>query len=74
MENLILFRSMTAVMKGRELLRRNGINSKIIRTPSKLRKGACGYSLQIGRRFDEAERIIREKGISVAGTAAADLP
>lgn len=72
--NLILFHSMTSVLKGREALRRRGITSRVIRTPSGLRRGSCGYSLLIRRRFDEALRIIEDAHIPTAGAAAVDMP
>lgn len=72
--NLILFPSMTAVLKARELLRRRGLFSRVIRTPSNLRHRSCGYSLLIKRGFDEAIEIIKENKIKTVGTAAVDLP
>ncbi|MEE0956986.1 MAG: DUF3343 domain-containing protein [Ruminococcus sp.] len=71
--NLILFHSMTSVLKGREVLRRRGIASRVIRTPSQLRRGSCGYSLLINRRFDEALRLIEQENIPTAGVAAVDI-
>ena len=71
--DLILFHSMTSVLKGREALRRHGIQSRVIRTPSKLRRGSCGYSLLIRRRFDDALSIIKEARIPTAGVAAVDM-
>lgn len=71
--NLILFPSMTAVLKAREALRRRGINSRVIRTPANLRRRSCGYSLLVKRGFDEAVSLIKNENIKTVGIAAVDL-
>lgn len=71
--NLILFPSMTAVLKAREVLRRRGINSRVIRTPANLRRRSCGYSLLVKRGFDEAASLIKNENIKTVGIAAVDL-
>jgi len=71
--NLILFPSMTAVLKAREVLRRRGINSRVIRTPANLRRRSCGYSLLVKRGFDEAISLIKNENIKTVGIAAVDL-
>ena len=71
--NLILFPSMTAVLKAREVLRRRGINSRVIRTPANLRRRSCGYSLLVMRGFDEAISLIKNENIKTVGIAAVDL-
>ena len=53
MENIITFASVTNAMKAKELLRQHRIASRVIRTPAKLRRGSCGYSLVIPKRFSE---------------------
>ena len=69
---LILFHSMTSVLKGREALRRRGISSRVIRTPAQLRRRSCGYSLRVRVNPDEALDIIHNAGVQTVGTAAAD--
>ena len=71
--NLILFPSMTAVLKARDVLRRRGINSRVIRTPANLRRRSCGYSLLVKRGFDEAVSLIKKENIKTVGIAAVDL-
>ncbi len=71
--NLILFPSMTAVLKARDVLRRRGINSRVIRTPANLRRRSCGYSLLVKRGFDEAVSLIKNENIKTVGIAAVDL-
>ena len=64
---LIMVSSVTYAMKGRQLLSRYGIRSDIVRTPSHIRESSCGYSLYVPKRTDEAQRILEEAGIRVAG-------
>lgn len=71
--DLILFPSMTAVLKGREVLRRHGIFSRVIRTPANLRRSSCGYSLLVKKSFDEAVTLIKSANVKTVGIAAADL-
>lgn len=70
--NIIMFPSVTFAMKSRNILMKSNINSKIIRTPMHLRKRSCGYSLFVGRDFDDALEILRSNGITILGTAAVD--
>lgn len=63
---------MTPVMRSKELLKQNGIFSRIVRTPAKLRKKSCGYSLFVGKGIDKALDIIRNGNIKYIGTAAVD--
>lgn len=72
--NLILFPSMTAVLKGREVLRRHGFFSKVIRTPANLRRRSCGYSLLVKKDFDYAVTLIKNANVKTVGVAAVDLP
>ena len=74
MENkLIMFGSMTSVMRARELLRRHGIRSVTVRTPSNLRRGSCGYSLRLGD-TERAVALLRQNRVPFVGVAAADSP
>ena len=74
MENkLIMFGSMTPVMRARELLRRHGIRGITVRTPAHLRRGSCGYSLKLSAGSAErATQLLRENRIPLVGVAAAD--
>lgn len=72
MKNIITFASMTNAMKARELLKQHRIPSRMIRTPAKLRKGSCGYSLAIGHDFSKAQQLIIDKGIPYKGIYADD--
>ena len=70
MENIITFASMTAAMKARDALKQNRIFSRVIRTPAKLRRGSCGYSLVIPNRFSEAAQLVRGSRIPYRGIYA----
>ncbi len=72
-KNLIMFGSVTLAMKCRELLRNNGIISKLVRTPLKLRQKSCGYSLFVPADFEFAMEIIGRYKIPILGTAAVDI-
>ena len=72
MENTITFASVTDAMRAREALRKHRIFSKLIRTPAKLRKGSCGYSLVIGKDFSKAVDIIHQKKLPYRGIFAGD--
>lgn len=70
--NLIMFKSLTQVMKSRDLLRKNGISTRMVRTPARLRNKSCGYSLLVTYRFSEALSIIKNNSVTVLGTASVD--
>lgn len=63
---------MTPVMRSKELLKQNGIFSRIVRTPAKLRKKSCGYSLLVSKDFEKALSKIEHANIKYLGTAAVD--
>lgn len=70
--NLMIFSSMTAVMKARELLRRHGIRAMTVRTPAALRRGSCGYSLRVPHRYEQAAELIKQHNISFVGASEVD--
>lgn len=71
--NLIMFGSVTLAIRGRDILKNNGINARMIRTPAHLRNRSCGYSLLISDRFDYALSLITGNGIAIIGTSAVDF-
>lgn len=71
--NLIMFNSVTFAIRSRDLLKRNRIDARLVRTPSHLRNRSCGYSLLIPKRFDEAKSLILNNGIRIQGVAAVDF-
>ena len=74
MENIITFASMTNAMRAKEVLNKNKIASRLIRTPAKLRKGSCGYSLLINRRFLKACELIKEHKIPYREMIGDEMP
>ena len=61
---LILVDSVTYAFKGRNLLVRMGIWSRVERVPGGC---GCGYCIYVPDRTDEAESFLIEKGVPVAG-------
>ena len=72
MQNIITFSSMTAAMRARELLRKNRISARMLRTPAKYRRGSCGYSLMTEQNAEKAAALLRQAGIGYRGVFAAD--
>ena len=73
MDNLIKLSSLTSALRAKDILKQNGIYSKVARIPSSNGKGNCSYGLKINNRLQEAVNILREKGIKVSGRALEDL-
>lgn len=71
---LILVPSVTYAMKAKSILDQYHIRSYIQRTPKNINIKSCGYCLFIPSRTDEAERILREKGVRVLGRAEREQP
>lgn len=69
MDNLIRLSSVTQAMKARDILKSNGINSKIHRIPANKGKGACSYGLIINKDIKKALDILKENEINVIGRA-----
>lgn len=63
---LIIVGSVTAAMRGRDLLMRRGIRGYIVRVP-RTREMGCGYGINVPGAADEAQRILEECGIRVLG-------
>lgn len=72
-KNLIMFSSVTPVMRSRDILNKHRIFSKVVRTPANLRNKSCGYSLLVNNNFDNAVDILGRFQIPISGTAVVDL-
>ena len=70
--NLIMFNSVTLAMRAREILGKNNVFSRLIRTPLNLKNRSCGYSLFVKSDFAKAIEILSRNGIVYIGTAAVD--
>lgn len=66
---LILLPSVTYAMKAKSILDQYQIRSYIQRTPKNTGVRSCGYCLFVPNRTDEAEQLLRSKGIRVLGRA-----
>lgn len=71
---LILVPSVTYAMKAKSILDQYHIRSYIQRTPKNTTVRSCGYCLFVPDRPDEAEKILRKKGVRVLGRAERDQP
>lgn len=68
-KELILLPSVTYAMKAKSILDTMHIRSYIQRTPKNAGVKSCGYCLFVPGRTDEAEKLLREKGIRILGRA-----
>lgn len=64
---LIMVSSVTYAMRGRDILSKYGIKSRIERTPKNSFEKSCGYSLYVPKDTDRAEEILKTNGIKVIG-------
>ena len=73
-KELILVPSVTYAMKAKSILDQYQIRSYIQRTPKNTAIKSCGYCLFVPYKTDEAEKLLREKGIRILGRAERDKP
>lgn len=71
--NIIMFSSVTLAMRAKDVLSKNRINSKLIRTPVHLRNKSCGYSLIVNKDINIATEIISRNRIPYLGVSAVDI-
>ena len=71
---LILVPSVTYAMKAKSILEQYQIRSYIQRTPKNVNIKSCGYCLFVPNRTDEAEKLLRQKGVRVLGRAEREKP
>ena len=71
-KNIVVLSSQTYAFKGRELLKRKGIHSKIIRIPSNINISSCGFGLLIPQNIEEAINLLNQHKISVLGVFSSD--
>ena len=57
--------TVTYAIKGRDLLRKKGINAKIERITSDKGSAGCGYSIIINGDVNEAVSILRSGGVKI---------
>ena len=69
-KQLIMVKTITYAIKGRDLLRSMGFTAYIERTPRHYDRAGCGYSIFVSESCEAAIRILQQHGISVRGTIA----
>ena len=60
--------SVTFAIKGRDLLRDNGIKAHIEKTADTPDKAGCGYSIHIPEKAEEAIELLEKADIKILGT------
>lgn len=63
MDNTIILASSSRAMTARDILKRKGINSRVVRIPPSKNRG-CGFGLKIFNNFSAAVEILESRGIS----------
>ena len=69
MDNLIKLSSVTQAMRARDILKTQGIFSKVHRIPAHKGQGACSYGLLLRNRLEEAVEILKDNNIKISGRA-----
>lgn len=67
-KNSITVASITHAIRGRDLLRSNGYRAFIEKTPGKLDRAGCSYSITMQTEPDQAVALLTANGIKVLGT------
>ena len=70
-KQFIVVGSVTYAMRGRDVLSRNAIGSRIEKI-SNSKLGGCGYALYVPEDFDRAVRLLEENEIKIRGTLRGD--
>ena len=73
MGNYILVTSVSKALRGKELLDKNDIPSKVERAPKNNTAKSCGYSLLVFGDKDRAQYILRRNNIRIMGIIPANL-
>ena len=63
MQTLILCRSLTNAQRAALLLERKGITAAVRKAPQHLRGNGCGYAVGVGRRWEDAVRLLQQNGL-----------
>ena len=70
---LITVPSITVAIKGRDLLRNNGVQAYIDKSPDAPDRLGCGYSVTVPHRGIDALRILQAAGIRVVSTRVKEM-
>lgn len=69
---LIVVGSITYAMKSRDLLQKNGFQAFIERVPHTGTKEGCGYGIYVPQKAEEAEQLLKKRGIQIKGRVYRD--
>lgn len=59
--------SVTKALKGRDILRKNGIKTNVERLAENDKKSGCGYALIVDGNVEKAEMLLQKNGVRVLG-------
>lgn len=69
MNKVIVLTSITYALKAQELLRANGINANLTRSPSVRKVRGCGYGVKFAEENEKrASELIEQSGIPTLGS------
>lgn len=71
-KTIFIVGSVTNAIRGRDLLRTNGINAYTERTPNGLNQTGCGYNIIIAGNKTRAESLLMNAGIRILGVSGAN--
>lgn len=67
--NIIITGTITYAIRGRDVLRKNGIRASVERNLSGNKRFGCGYGIAVHGDIDEAVRILKEHGVKILDIA-----
>ena len=65
MKYVIVTGTVTYAIRGRDILRNNGINAVVERNSSGLGRHGCGYGIVINKEIEKAVKILKDNSIKV---------
>ena len=74
MDVIFVLSTVTYAMKGRDVLKENGIHTVFTRTSAIRKVRGCGYGLQVASaKAAEAENLLKKAGISILGKVSGNF-
>lgn len=65
MKNIIVTGTVTYAIRGRDILRYNGIKASVERNTSGLGKYGCGYGIVVNSNVEKAVEILKKNNIKI---------
>ena len=65
MKNIIVTGTVTYAIRGRDILRNNGINASVERNTSGLGRYGCGYGIVVNGNIDKAVDLLNKNSIKI---------